>query len=101
MDAETRKMREEFLNWLKQAEKLGDGVHDIKIEQILSIGQASISLPEVVLIRDDLDRILVIPEDKGKVEPSSLVDRWDLTEGMHLRLYVKGEETLRVFKIGV
>ena len=101
MDEETRRFREEFLELLKKAEKLKDGVHTINIKELLLFNETKPSLPGIALIRDNEDRILTIPKDRGKVRSDSLVDFGDLIEGMQLRLFVKNQEILRVLKIGV
>ena len=100
MDMEMRKFREEFFDSLKKTEKLEDGVHTIKIKEVLFVGGQASSLPEIAIIRDELDRILAIPEDKGENELDSLLSCLDVTEGMRLRLFVKKSKILRVLKIG-
>lgn len=100
MDMEMRKFREEFFDSLKKAEKLKHGIYDIKIEEVLCIGGRASSLPEIAIIRDDHDRILAIPEDRGENGQDSLVSCFDMTKGMRLRLFVKGSEILKVLEIG-
>lgn len=82
----TKKFRENcssLWNLLEKAEKLESGFYNIVVATILGTGIFSRNEPEVAVVQDDQGRIIALPE-KG-----TIVSRWDIRQGMKLRLSVE------------
>lgn len=93
--------QKDFFEWLQEAENLGVGTYEIEVAERLIVGCFGLSEPEVAIIRDTQNRILAVPEDKSSTtRENQLISRWDIQEGMKLRLTIdeKGISEVSIVK---
>lgn len=88
--------RERFSGLIEKASDLNNGRHDIKVAKVLDIGVSARFQPEVAIIRDHENRILIIPEDRTCDGHNRLVSRWNVKKGMALQLVVNNNEISEV-----
>jgi len=93
----TVECKERFSGLVQRAANLGDGSHRIRVEKVLDIGGVSPCQPRVAIIKDDQDRVLLIPEDMKCDERNRLASRWNVRKNMDLFLTVEGGKISDVF----
>jgi len=84
----TKKGREKFSGLVERSTKLENGIHDIVVDKVFTVGQYGLCQPEVAIIRDDQGRILLVPEDMKCDERNRLVSRWNVKKDMPLQIVV-------------
>ncbi|OGZ18197.1 MAG: hypothetical protein A2V72_00035 [Candidatus Nealsonbacteria bacterium RBG_13_37_56] len=92
----TKEGREKFSGLVERSTKLKNGIHDIFVEEVFTVGQRSLCQPEVAIIRDGQGRILLIPEDMKCDGRNRLVSRWNLKKEMSLQIAVTDNEISEV-----
>ncbi len=93
----TAERRQRFAELVQEATSLEDGIHKIKIEQVLDIGIRCLCQPEAAVVKDDQGRILFIPEDITCDDHERLASRWIVKRNMTLRLKIGGGKISEVF----
>ncbi len=88
---------ERFSNLVHRAISLDDGSHEIQVERVLDIGRLCLCQPEVAIIEDDQNRILLIPEDTKCDGRDRLASRWAVSKNMTLHLTVEEDKISNVF----
>lgn len=80
--------RERFSALVQKSADLSDGDYEITVGKVLDIGRIGLCQPEVAIIKDDKDRILLIPEDAKCDGKNRLASRWAVKKNMNLHLTV-------------
>jgi len=92
----TKEGREKFSGLVERSTKLENGIHDIVVDKVFTLGQHGLCQPEVAIIRDDQGRILLVPEDMRCDNRNRLVSRWNVKKGMSLQIVVMDNEISEV-----
>ncbi len=92
----TREIREKFSGLVERSAELENGIHDIVVEEVFTVGQHGLCQPRVAIIRDDQNRILLVPEDMKCDNCNRLASRWSVRKNMFLQIVVADNEISEV-----